>query len=403
MPNTTASNMESAQSDFIERTLDALERGIFIKLSLGANAENKVGLQKVQVRLVMLKTGLRVQLRYRYATRDEVKNSLPETIGQTLQELFQSGFRSASLYTTEADWQIDPQKNGMAKLRRCAPTQKAEPLAGNDRQKQRLIDPTSPWLVALGVTDKQGNVRERMAAKWTQINRFLEILDSHIKELPALASAIVDMGCGKGYLTLATAALLQAKGTAIQVVGVEQRADLVAYCNRVANESLLTNVRFEKGTIADAVLPLGAVIIALHACNTATDTAIARGLQAEAPLIICSPCCHQELRPRLVVPETLKPLLRHGILLERQAELLTDGLRALYLEASGYATKVIEFTPDEHTPKNLLITALRKPTPATKLEAAHEHLERLKAEWGIEQTALEQVLSATPAPAHSSQ
>lgn len=360
---------------------------------MGAYRGDIVGLQKIQIRLVELKTGLRAQLRYRYETRDEAKNILPESLGPTISDLLASGFNSARLFTTEADWQLEISHSGAAKLSKSAPTQKEESTQSHDRPKQRLIDPCSPWLVALGVTDKQGIVRERMAAKWTQINRFLEILDAHLKELPALPSSIIDMGCGKGYLTLATAALLQSRAPSCQILGVEQRADLVAFCNKVALESGLTNAQFAKGSIADAPIPSGSIVIALHACNTATDAAIARGLQASSPLIICSPCCHQELRPRLVVPEPLKPILRHGILLERQAELLTDGLRALYLEASGYATKVIEFTPDEHTPKNLLITAIRKESPPEKLQAAQAHLQNLKAEWGIPKTALEQILN----------
>lgn len=391
MPHTTATNTQDTRIRFIEQLADALNRGIFLKLSLGAYSGSEAGLQKIQIRLVMLKTGLRAQLRYRYQTRDETKNILPEALAETVSSLLNAGFRSARIFTTEADWQLELSAKGSAKLSKSAPTQNDSPIQSHDRQKNRLIDQSSPWLMALGVTDKQGNIRERMAAKWTQINRFLEILDAHLNELPQPPISVLDMGCGKGYLTLAAAALLQTKVPACHVIGIEQRADLVTLCNKVATESGLTNARFEMGTIADAIIPAGAVVIALHACNTATDAAIARGLHANSPLIICSPCCHQELRPRLEIPDALKPILRHGILLERQAELLTDGLRALYLEASGYATKVIEFTPDEHTPKNLLITALRKESPEEKLRAARQQLDLLKTEWGIRQTALESI------------
>ena len=288
----------------------------------------------------------------------------------------------------------------------------------HDRPRRHPIPSSAPWLRALGVTNARAQVREGMSAKFRQINKFAELL-SHLAteaklieeprrmplkkveaDVPAAfcfsspagrssqaagtsASTllhIADMGCGKGYLTFATAALFGARA---RVQGIETRPDLVDLCNRVAREHNFTNLAFTHGTIATAPLdtandnanatatatnttagagqgsaPLD-ILIALHACDTATDDAIARGVAAGARLIIVSPCCHKELRPQLTAPPVLAPALRHGIFHERHAEFVTDALRALLLECAGYRAKVFEFISTEHTAKNLMIAAIK--------------------------------------------
>jgi hypothetical protein len=169
------------------------------------------------------------------------------------------------------------------------------------------------------------------------------------------------MGCGKGYLTFAAYDWLRRSGCEKATVrGIEARAELVEFCNRAAKDNQFEQLRFETGAIADAKPARADVLVALHACDTATDDAIAWGVRAGASLIIVSPCCHKELRPQLRPPPALAGALRHGILLERQAEFITDALRAALLEWAGYETKIFEFISTEHTAKNLMIAAIKR-------------------------------------------
>jgi SAM-dependent methyltransferase len=202
-----------------------------------------------------------------------------------------------------------------------------------------------------------------------------------------------DMGCGKGYLTFGAWHLFRRvwKQT-VRVIGVEARPELVANTNRLARQIRADGLEFISGDIASATLPRVDALIALHACNTATDDAIRRGIELGAKLIIVAPCCHKELRPQLGRPEPLGPLLRHGVMEERLAEWLTDGLRALFLEWAGYRTKVMEFIAGEHTPKNLMLVAIREREPFTDA-AAGKRIEDLKAWFGIQHHALDGLLT----------
>jgi SAM-dependent methyltransferase len=208
-----------------------------------------------------------------------------------------------------------------------------------------------------------------MAAKFRQINKFVELL-SHLSTEATLPSdrplRVVDMGCGKGYLTFATAAFFGARA---DVLGLEARPDLVELCNRVVREEKFSNLTFAAGTIADTKLDRADVLVALHACDTATDDAIAKGIAAQASLIVVSPCCQKELRPQLVAPSVLAEALKHGIFQERQAEFVTDAIRAQLLEWAGYRTKVFEFVSTEHTAKNLMIAAVKAHAPGNETTA----------------------------------
>ena len=201
-----------------------------------------------------------------------------------------------------------------------------------------------------------------------------------------------DMGCGKGYLTFGLWHLIQRVWSQpVKVTGVESRADLVATTNRLAKLIKADGLEFVSGTIESAKLPRVDGLIALHACNTATDDAIKRGIELGAKLVVVAPCCHKEVRPQLGKPEPLTATLSHGLMEERMAEWVTDGLRALFLEWAGYRTKVMEFVGSEHTPKNLMIAAVREGEPFTDAKAAKRIVE-LKSFFGIKQHALDSLL-----------
>ena len=249
-----------------------------------------------------------------------------------------------------------------------------------------MLPADAPWLRALGVTNDQGRPREGMAAKYRQIQKFAELVSHLIREagLEEGPLRVVDMGCGKGYLTFAVSALL---GERAQVRGIEARPELVALTNQAAAAAGWSGrLSFEAGTIEAAPIAATDLLIALHACDTATDEALAKGIEAGAKLLVVSPCCQKELRPQLTPPPVLADALAHGILQERQAEFVTDALRASLLEWAGYRTRVFEFISTEHTAKNLMIAAIRTQAPGDPGRA--ERLRAFAAFYGIRRQSL---------------
>jgi hypothetical protein len=206
--------------------------------------------------------------------------------------------------------------------------------------------------------------------------------------------SVVDMGAGKGYLTFAVYDYLaNVLGLRTSVKGVEARAELVALCNDIARRSGFERLSFQPGYIQEFELPRTDILIALHACDTATDDAIYKGIAAGASIIVTAPCCHKEVRPQIEAPRPLRGVLRHGHLLEREAESITDSLRALLLESAGYKVKVFEFISTEHTRKNTLIAAVRHGNAgALKKEEALSEYRALKEFYGIREQRLEKLL-----------
>ncbi|ATC66204.1 methyltransferase [Nibricoccus aquaticus] len=284
----------------------------------------------------------------------------------------------------------------------------------HDRPRGHLVPITTPWLRPLGITNARGQPVEAMAGKFRQINKFVELLShlaaeanlipaakpldaafatqpssfvsqpSALNAQPSASSPaplrIADMGSGKGYLTFATAAFF---GPRADVLGIETRPELVELCNRLARENNLPTLRFAAGTIADAKLESLDILIALHACDIATDDALLRGINAGARLLVVSPCCQKELRPQLTAPAVLADALRHGIFQERHAEFVTDALRAQLLEWAGYKTKVFEFISTEHTAKNLMISAIKARDRGTANDPTAEKIRAFARFYGI--------------------
>ncbi|MDO5058204.1 MAG: SAM-dependent methyltransferase, partial [Lautropia sp.] len=243
-------------------------------------------------------------------------------------------------------------------------------VMGHNRARKYPIAMDRPYLVDLGVVSPAGKLVGAMARKWRQINRFVEIVSAAWQNNPAAATLghrgqppirIRDYGAGKGYLTFALHDYLtHVRGLQVETVGIERRSDLVRQGNGIARRRGLTGLRFVQGDIADSGDDEPADwVIALHACDTATDDALHRGVRQQALMMVCSPCCHRELRPQLQVPAVLKALLRHGIHQGQEAEMLTDSLRALLLEGQGYEARVFEFIGLEDTSKNKMILANR--------------------------------------------
>jgi hypothetical protein len=230
-----------------------------------------------------------------------------------------------------------------------------------------------------------------MNDKYLQINRYIELLEPFTRDL-ALPDGfhVADMGSGKGYLTFALYDYLTGiQGKSLRMTGVESRKELVKLSNDIAEKAGFTRLKFVTGIIKEVKLEKIDILIALHACDTATDDAIFRGITSGASLIVCAPCCHKQIRKEFRVTNEFKSITKHGILEERQAEIVTDGIRALVLEAHGYKTKVFEFISTEHTPKNLMIVGRKVTgTPAGRAKCLKQ-IQVIKAMFGIEKHYLE--------------
>ncbi len=385
-------------SQFLASFRTAFESGNLLKCTLSKpTASAPADLKNIYIRPVILKKGRFAAFNYRYKTRDEAKNYSLEEALEHLGALLGREFQNADLLTPGRDFTLSFSKNGEAVFL----SKKGSHTGGNDtahdRPKHRLLDATAPWLHALGVTSAKGEVLANAQDKWRQINKYLEIVESLLRETPLPNDArIADMGSGKGYLTFALYDFLKNKmGLDPQVTGIELRPQLVALCNKTAEEAGFRGLRFVSQDIATYEPGHLDMLIALHACDTATDLALAAGIRHQARIIVAAPCCHKQIRREMQAHNELAPLLRHGILEERQAEILTDGIRALLLEAEGYKTQVFEFISTEHTAKNVMITATggEKPRIADKKrEAALEKVAALKAGFGIREHYLESLL-----------
>jgi SAM-dependent methyltransferase len=393
------------REDFLAQLGACIRDGSFVKLTLGKPRGPDATLRNLLVRPVTLRDGPRLSFVWRHERQDITKNHAPEDAITELAALIGSDFHSAHLFTTARMAQLEFNKKGEPRLT-YGPAAAEKAAGEHDRAKQRLLPAESqPWLEKLGVTTAAGTVRESMADKHRQIHKFVEIL-SHLAlpgdrpgQTPAGQQAgtvltthrpleITDMGCGKGYLTFATHDYFNLVASRpAHVRGVEARPELVTTCNRIARETGRERLDFVQGTIESAKLPALDVLIALHACDTATDDALAQGVQAGAALLVVSPCCQKELRPQLTAAPVFAPALRHGIFQERHAEFATDALRALLLEWAGYDTKVFEFISTEHTARNLMIAATKR-TGVARTEAAAKKIRDFAAFYGIKSQAL---------------
>jgi len=385
-------------AQFLDLFRHACAAGHFLKCTLGKpSSEAAEGLKNIYLRPVVLKAGPRIAFTYRYQTRDEVKNFSTDDAARQLEALLGTQFLNADLFSAETDASLAFSSKGKAVFSTKKPTSKATPDTRHDREKHRLLDPSAPWLHALGIANKQGQVLPTSQDKWKQINKYLEIIESLLRAHPLPPDArIADMGSGKGYLTFALYDFLTNRlGLQPQVIGIELRQNLVDFCNQAAEAAGFTGLRFVAQDIADYRPGRLDMLIALHACDTATDLALAKGIHAHAGIVVAAPCCHKQVRRAMAARNELAPVLRHGILEERQAEILTDGIRALLLEANGYKTSVFEFVSTEHTAKNVMITAVSgsaKDDSAERRKAALEKVAALKEGFGIGEHFLERLL-----------
>lgn len=391
--------MTDSPKDFIFLLTTSLAEKRWVKLLLSKYSGDEAELKSITIRPVQLKGEAMMSWVYRYQTRDITKNRSPEASWSLLAELLGGEFRAAHLFETDAETQIDISLKGKCFIHRHASKSISAISPEHDQSKKRFIDIQRPYLQALGVTDKQHQLIPAMSAKWKQINKFIEIFEkafcsSGLDKNPALS--VVDFGSGKGYLTFSIHDYLHhTLENPAAVTGVELREPLVTLCNKTASHLGYRDLAFVCGDVKTHAPQHCDVMIALHACDTATDYAIHYGIRAGASIIMCAPCCHKQIRPQLHSPSPLKPILQYGVHLGQEAEMITDSLRALLLEANGYNTKVFEFISLEHTDKNKMILAVKRPRQNEKKQTEiQEQINAIKQFYGIQEHCLEQLLKS---------
>ncbi|MEO5857463.1 MAG: SAM-dependent methyltransferase [Pyrinomonadaceae bacterium] len=396
--------MEETVRQFIAELRQSVENGTFVKLTLGNYRGDDDSLQKILARPVETNKGNRILFQYRRKRNSNVANFDAEDAISHVEKLLTDGFRSGHLFTTVKDLQLTIGKRS-AKITpgRASFTDPAQ--TSHDREKTYLVDRNAYYLKALGITTDSGSVRSDARDKWKQINKFVEILtglyeSSDLKEKPSLN--VVDMGSGKGYLTFAAYDHLvrigsESDGVRVEVTGVESRPYLVELCNQIARAGAYDGLNFVPSTIADFGVDNIDILIALHACDTATDDALSKGIAGNASIIVAAPCCHHEVKAQMRSPDLLAGILKHPVMHERTAETITDGLRSLLLEREGYKTKMFEFVSTEHTPKNNMLVATRAKQPVDRQKIQHQ-IDALKSEFGIGSQRLDSLLEQAPRP-----
>lgn len=388
------------QNDIIFTTqmIESLNKETFVKLALGNYKGNEEGLKQLYVKPVIIKNKQMLAFNYRYKTRDIFKNHAKEEGISLIEDHISEDFNVATLFTTNEEHILEKSAKGVFRLRTNALAQKKEVNLNHNKEKKRLIlAKNNVYLQELGLTGADGVVFKNGQDKYKQINQYIEILSSLIKEFPAgTINNVVDMGSGKGYLTFALYDYLLNHQQKANVVGVEFRKDMVDLCNAIAAKANFDQLSFVEGTIDSYNNAKINLLIALHACDTATDDAIYKGIKANAELIVVAPCCHKQIRREIdknKAQNDLNFLTKHGIFLERQAEMVTDGLRALILEYFGYKTKVFEFVSDVHTPKNVLVVGIKTKDQSSKTKAdILQKIKDTKAYFGIGYHHLERLL-----------
>ncbi|GAB3024765.1 methyltransferase [Nocardioides flavus (ex Wang et al. 2016)] len=349
--------------------------------------------RRVEVRAVDLKGGRHLQVTSYDATQAHTANHrLGEVAEAAVDALLAEPFANWHVDTTTATLQLRVTKKGVPLLHTSARVEEVEPVRGHDRPKDRLLAEDDPVLVALGISDAQGRVKPTRQAKYRQVEEFVRLLDAALDDAVAQGRVrtptaeeplrVVDLGCGNAYLTFAAHAHLSRRWP-VRMTGVDVKQQSADHNARVA-ERLGIEAEFVVGSIADARLALAPdVVLALHACDTATDDALHRALEWQAPLVLAAPCCHHDIAAQLRTAEAPEPyamLTRHGILRERFADTLTDALRASLLRREGYRVDVVEFVESAHTPRNTLLRAVRTGADGT---AASREYDELLAAWGV--------------------
>ena len=354
---------DEKQADYRGAVRTALADEGFLRLTLSnAPSQPPPPATKIVLRPVAVKGERLIQFAFAGETHTTRNLPLADAVRE-LDALIGHPFRQVHAQTASHDLLVRITRKGAVLMKRTKPSLAGTATAlGHDRTKSYPlpIDAPDPFLQAIGVMDENGRVQPGRHAKFRQINEFIRVIE---QVLPALAPhpqplRILDCGCGSAYLTFAAFYYLQHKrNIPSSVTGIDRREDVIAKCLQQRDALQWPEMSFIVSSIADFQPPDPPnLVLSLHACDTATDEALALGVRCGSAAILAAPCCQHELHDQIRNP-VFQPVLRHGILRERQADILTDAFRALLLRIAGYRTSIVEFVSPEHTAKNLMIRA----------------------------------------------
>ncbi len=348
-------------------------------------AENKF--KKITVKPISSNDNIIYQLE-KFTDKQAFHENINETdIVSRMLELA-SQYKNANIFTAEADYQVLISKKGSVRIVKLSPT-KTISIGSHNKTKKYIIPDNDPcdFLIELGVMNKDGKVLAKKYDKFKQINKFLEIVDDSVDNANLKSDyKIIDFGCGKAYLTFALYYYFyKIKKVNVQIVGLDLKTDVINFCNDVAKKLNYSQLRFENGDIKDYNTNLDIdMVVTLHACDNATDAALVKAIKWNTDIILSVPCCQHEFFDK-IDNNNLESMLKHGLIKERLSSLVTDSLRSLFLETKGYKVQLVEFVDMEHTPKNILIRAVKS---KVREEAIKEY-EDFKKFWRLEDIFIE--------------
>ncbi|MCC7332834.1 MAG: SAM-dependent methyltransferase [Flavobacteriales bacterium] len=376
--------LNKVSNSFVEKRL--------VKITLSKPVLKSAQLLNVYIRPVEVKGEIMLSFTYHNKTNDQVKNYSINQALEQLESMMEKLFKNAVIFTLDEDFTVQFSKKGKSICRTSAPSFSTTISSQHNKQKTSKVS-HGKYLNTIGITNENGMVIPKMADKYKQINKYIEIVESLIKDISLKKKLyVVDMGSGKGYLTFALYDyLVNQLNIEARITGVETRQELVDFCNQTAKECEFENLKFEHASIQEFNPQHIDILIALHACDTATDDALFKGIQHKAQLIITAPCCHKQIRQQLKGKDPVNPIMKYGIFKERQYEMVTDTLRALILEKNQYDSHIFEFVSNEHTRKNVMLIG-KKTNKKHDLEAIEQKIKALKNSFGISQHYLETLI-----------
>lgn len=385
--------------EFIEVLKKSLAENTFVKFTLGKFRGSEEGLENIYVTPVKIKDEVKLAFRYKYKTRDVYKNYDNNEAVNIIEDEIGKNFLHGGLFTTSNDIVIEYNKRRIPRTFSRKASFTRVDVKEHNRIKTRFIDSKEKYLNLLGITNAKGEVKGDKYDKFRQVDKFVEIVSGLYKESSLSEKDevnMVDFGSGKSYLTFALYDYFSERlGVKTKITGVEQRADLAEISNNTSDECRFKGLKFENNTISAYSGKKTDIVIALHACDTATDDAIAKALKLSAEIIILAPCCQKYVRKQIIIPQALESVFKHGILEEHLSSFITDGLRAMVLESYGYSTKVFEFISGDHTSKNIMITAVKSEYSEDNYLNKVVEIEKMKSEFRLKDFYLDKIIQST--------
>jgi len=366
------------------------EPELIVRVILSGRRRNmQTATDRMDIRPVIIKEKLHFQVSTSDGRAVTTKNFLPSEL--PIHEYIHSGYANLLIEGVEESFSLRITKKDAPLISITRGTGTVD--LAHDKKKERLLDAGDPFLRAVGISDASGQIKPSKSDKYRQVEEFLRLLvptlthaieAGHInKPGNSTPLTIVDLGCGHAYLTFATHQYLRSIDMNVKVIGIDVRTTSRDRNNEIAKKLGITDsIEFRAEEIADTTLVQADVAIALHACDTATDDAIAWAVNANAKLMMIAPCCHHDIQSQLSEsPEPWSLITRHGIMRERLGDLLTDSLRMQILKLRGYRVEAIEFIGGEHTPRNLMIRAVKTGAPVEAIEVTR--YEEMIASWKV--------------------